>query len=183
MLTLHQAGLEDLRLGDSEAEDIGDPGGCSDSDEDEAAASAVARDRGAKRSAPRLRPTVVVDYDGVDHLADIVAVMSVDRVMVQWHKAVTSACIGWAASVLDEDYSIVPASSIRRLVKVIPQLVRLRSLGRHVPARRGHGVLVTTQGDCKVTVVTDVHPVTGVKKTAAVSRVLLYSERGLLHVG
>lgn len=105
--------------------------------------------RGRVRHVPRrlfyVRPAVIVSIDGVEYLADIVAVFALPLhpprgnhaapgdisytrpyAFVQWHKDIElNFALPCRCTVLDNTYSIIPCYTILRTVVVIPALSKL----------------------------------------------------------
>jgi hypothetical protein len=120
---------------------------------------------------------VLAEHSGAEWLADIVMVLSASQVLVQWHVPVqlpAGVDCGWNVTVAGEDseYSVIDASTILRVVKTIPQLVPRSKLGAGLRLR-----------GCVVEVLIRPLPIRGLPNVRDVERPLVFSERGLLHVG
>jgi len=103
--------------------------------------------------------------------------LSEDQLFVQWHRPVKlkhGADLGWDVSVLEESFSIVHPSIVRRVVRTIPSLVSVAQAGLR-------GALGANA--CRVDVFSKMTTTGGKAVVKTFDRPLLFCERGLLHVG
>ena len=96
---------------------------------------------GFQRNHLRLRPTVVLLWNDIEYLADVLMIFTlpatressaahVDQPMlfVRWHKELTPAHpLPVSLTVLDDTYSIVTCDAVVRQALVVPQLQRVSS--------------------------------------------------------